>query len=103
MTRTLTLAEKLAGFTGQHGHQVLNALRNQERHMREAAEEALRAAWCPQGPPREPTPGYIDCTPTPAGFAGLAETFSQAADAAAAAADAWEELTEEVEEEWTAW
>jgi|SRR5215471_1916205 len=95
MARALTAAERLADFIGRHGWQVTNALQNQERHMREAAEECWQAAWCPQGPPRETTPGYIDISPAPAGCATLATMFDQAADAAAAALEEWEELGEE--------
>jgi hypothetical protein len=102
MARTIKQRElgiQLGAFLAAHGHQVTNALQNQERHMREAAEETTRAAWAPQGPPPEATTGYINLTPTPAGYAGLAETFTQAADTAAAALAAWEALEEQAEQE----
>lgn len=98
MTRTTTPAERLADFIAAHGYETANALRNQERHMREAAAEAARGAKLPPAEKQEAAEGFIRLDPTPGGYAHMAAMFEQAADRARDAAEAWEDLTEENEE-----
>jgi hypothetical protein len=90
----------LAQFEADHGHVVTNALENQARHMRETAaacEAALAAPPQPQ-PAAEDGSTTISLMPTPAGWRGMARTFTEAADKADAALAAYEQLAGQAEQ-----
>ena len=89
----------LEQFADTHGGVIDNALGLYVDHMRENAAELLAAAYCPQGPPKESRPGYIDITPTPAGLRMTAEIFTEQAERANAVHKVWLAETEGPDEE----
>ena len=89
----------LEEFAGAHGHVIDSALSLYVNHMRENAAELLAAAYCPQGPPKTPRPGYINITPTPAGLRRTAEIFTEQANRADVVHKAWVAETEGPDEE----
>ena len=97
MTRKLSTADRLAEFSGRYGHEVTNALQNQERHMREAAAEAQRNF---DSLDTDAKRAAADASlVTTSGWKHMALMFSQAADSAAQACEEWEKLTDPEEED----
>lgn len=95
-TRTRT-TETVSAFVAKYGGETANALDNQASRMQDAADDALRQAYCPARRPAPAGEGFIDMTPSPAGWASMAELFGQAAATARAASDAWEAAASAVE------
>jgi hypothetical protein len=84
---TMTV-EEFAG-TGHNGSVIESALIGYIETMRKDADLLLASAYCPAGPPKEPRPGYIDITPTPAGLRMTSEIFCTQAAQAETVLAAW--------------
>ena len=89
-----TTADRLRDFEARHGYVVVNALQVQERDMRRIAEQTLADAYRPASPPPPEREGFISLVPHPQGLAQAARMFTESADRAAEALQAWEELTD---------
>lgn len=83
--------EQFAAFDAEYGYQVLNALQNQERRMREAAAE-MQAGYEAANRSEETRAAQDASMFTTNGLKHLAATFTEAADTARQAAEAWEKL-----------
>lgn len=106
MTSNAKLLNMVRQFMADQEGTILNALRNQERDMRDAAEEARKGYEqyknAPEAP-RKPLPDSgtmtISLMPTANGLKHMAEMFTAEADKAEKAAEEWEKLTEALEDD----
>jgi hypothetical protein len=91
-------AEKFGDFAARYGFEVTNALRNQARHMSEAAAEAGRAVEAAEADPAVAAQVNASMV-TVYGYQQMAEMFTEAAAKATRAADAWEKMTDPDDED----
>lgn len=100
MSSKLSTADALANFDAAHGHVVTNALNIYAEDMRKTASEAEAASRQPERPAAPPHASQdgtttVNIQPTPAGYAGMAQLFREAADRADRAREAYEALTDD--------
>ena len=91
---TLARAQQLADFVARYGYLVTNALSNLEREQREAAAQALAAAYCPAAPPQPGKEGYISLVPGPDGLRRMAGALAESAVRYGDALQAWDKLSD---------
>lgn len=107
MTSKTDLLNKVRQFMSDHEQTILNALAIQEREMNQASADAMAGYEQMKDLP-EPDPGVtrntdgtmtISLMPTVDGLKNMAAAFTDSAKRAEKAAEAWNKLADELEDD----